>query len=239
MNPRQPLPLIRRWYTCFVSSMGERSAADSWFSSLALRRVNSESTGFRSASASIFQPNACNPAALMPTRSEMRSSTVNGRGCRRDLACGGKPRVQRQFVNHPLELGQMPGACLRQLPQPLPLLRLKFADALVIGGLQGPFRRLHPALGVRQALQCVSESAALLAVRVLGRPGAYSFASTWHDVHLSSWPCALATDRRDRPRGGPSAMFEPCAPGRQLTGGPSGVVVTPPPPGGCCRLFLS
>lgn len=218
--------------------MGERSAADSRFSSLALRRVNSESTGFRSASASIFQPNACNPATLMPTRSEMRSSTVNARGCRRDLACGGKPRVQRQFPDHPLELGQMPGACLRQLPQPLPLLRLKPADALVIGGLQGPFRRLHPALGVRQALQCVSESAALLAVRVLGRPGAYSFASTWHDVHLSSWPCALATDRRDRPRGGPPAMFEPCAPDRQLTGGPSGVVVTPPPLG-CCRLFLS
>lgn len=60
--------------------MGERSAADSRFSSLALRRVNSESTGFRSASASIFQPNACNPATLMPTRSEMRSSTVNAVG---------------------------------------------------------------------------------------------------------------------------------------------------------------
>lgn len=32
-------------------------------------------------------------------------------------------------------------------------------------------------------------------------------------------------------------MFEPCAPDRQLTGGPSGVVVTPPP-WGCCRLFF-
>lgn len=57
------------------------------------------------------------------------------------------------------------------------------------------------------------------------RPGcnmrmAYSFASTWHDVRLSSWSCALATDRRDRPRAGPPAMFEPCAPGRQLSGGP-------------------
>lgn len=219
MNPRQPLPLIRRWYTCFVSSMGERSAADSWFSSLALRRVNSESTGFRSASASIFQPNACNPAALMPTPVGDAQQHGQRRGCRRDLACGGKPRVQRQFVNHPLELGQMPGACLRQLPQPLPLLRLKFADALVIGGLQGPFRRLHPALGVRQARNVYPSLRLFSLFGSLGRPGAYSFASTWHDVHLSSWPCALATDRRDRPRGGPPAMFEPCAPDRQLTGG--------------------
>ena len=132
----------------------------------------------------------------------------------------------------------MPGACLRQLPQPSPLLRLKFADALVIGGLQGPFRRLHPALGVRQALQCVSESAALLAVRVLGRPGAYSFASTWHDVHLSSWPCALATDRRDRHRGGPPVMFEPCAPVRQLTGGSGRGGRYPTPPLGVAGRFF-
>lgn len=32
-------------------------------------------------------------------------------------------------------------------------------------------------------------------------------------------------------------MFEPCAPDRQLTGGPSGVVVTPTPPGGVAGCF--
>ena len=33
-------------------------------------------------------------------------------------------------------------------------------------------------------------------------------------------------------------MFEPCAPDRQLTGGPSGVVVTPPPLGVLPAVFV-
>ena len=52
------------------------------------------------------------------------------------------------------------------------------------------------------------------------------------------WPCALATDRRDRHRGGPPVMFEPCAPVRQLTGGSGRGGRYPTPPPGCCRSFF-
>lgn len=46
------------------------------------------------------------------------------------------------------------------------------------------------------------------------------------------------SDRSTRPPSRRPAMFEPCAPDRQLTGGQAGVVDTPPPPLGVAGRFL-